>query len=93
MIEGIPVEEYIRRNADPIWLLQEGRWDDIENEQSGGSLARMVYGRQLTPRFVDNSEFEDPATDGGAPLLAVRIRAQCRQRHFYLITTSPLMLP
>jgi len=32
MIEGMPVEEFIRRNADPIWLLQEGRWEDIENE-------------------------------------------------------------
>ena len=26
-IEGLDVEEYIRRNADPIWLHQEGRWD------------------------------------------------------------------
>ena len=32
MIEGMPVEEFIRRNADPIWLLQEERWEDIENE-------------------------------------------------------------
>ena len=32
MIEGMPVEEFIRRNADSIWLLQEGRWEDIENE-------------------------------------------------------------
>jgi 16S rRNA U516 pseudouridylate synthase RsuA-like enzyme len=32
MIEGMPVEEFIRRNADPIWLHQEGRWEDIENE-------------------------------------------------------------
>jgi hypothetical protein len=29
MIEGLPVDEFIRRNADPIWLAQEGRWEDI----------------------------------------------------------------
>ena len=32
MIEGLPLEEFILRNADPIWLHQEGRWEDIEND-------------------------------------------------------------
>jgi len=30
MIEGISVEEFIRRNADPIWLHQEGLWEYME---------------------------------------------------------------
>ncbi|HUG12790.1 MAG TPA: hypothetical protein VMM36_17370 [Opitutaceae bacterium] len=37
-IEGLPVDEFLRRNADPIWLVQEGRWDLLD-EQSRGSDA------------------------------------------------------
>ncbi|HIB64955.1 MAG TPA: hypothetical protein EYO33_07560 [Phycisphaerales bacterium] len=32
MIEGLPVDEFIRRNADPIWLHQEGLWEMMEGE-------------------------------------------------------------
>ena len=27
MIEGLPVEEFIARNADPIWLHQNELWE------------------------------------------------------------------
>jgi 16S rRNA U516 pseudouridylate synthase RsuA-like enzyme len=26
-IEGLPVEEFIRRNADPVWLHQNEMWE------------------------------------------------------------------
>jgi hypothetical protein len=26
-IDGIPVEEFIRRNADPVWLQQNEMWE------------------------------------------------------------------
>ncbi len=26
MIDGLPIDEYIARNADPIWLHQNGMW-------------------------------------------------------------------
>ena len=29
-IEGLPVDEFIRRNADPIWLHQNEMWHLIE---------------------------------------------------------------
>jgi hypothetical protein len=29
-VDGIPVEEFIRRNADPIWLHQNEMWELIE---------------------------------------------------------------
>ena len=29
-IDGIDVEEFIRRNADPIWLHQNEMWEEIE---------------------------------------------------------------
>jgi hypothetical protein len=30
MVEGLPVDEFIRRNADPIWLHQNEMWELIE---------------------------------------------------------------
>jgi hypothetical protein len=32
MIEGLPVDEFIERNADPIWLHQHEMWEWIEPE-------------------------------------------------------------
>ena len=32
-IEGMDVEEYIRRNADPIWLHQNEMWEYMENPE------------------------------------------------------------
>jgi RimJ/RimL family protein N-acetyltransferase len=29
-VEGLPVDEFIRRNADPIWLLQNEEWELLE---------------------------------------------------------------
>jgi hypothetical protein len=31
-IDGIHVEEFLRQNADPIWLHQEGLWEYVEIE-------------------------------------------------------------
>lgn len=31
-IDGMEVDEFIRRNADPIWLHQEGLWEYLEPE-------------------------------------------------------------
>lgn len=39
MIEGLPVDEFIRRNADPIWLLENEmyeelhQWEQRQNQQ------------------------------------------------------------
>jgi len=33
MIEGLPVGEFIRQNADPIWLHQNEMWELIETEE------------------------------------------------------------
>ena len=30
-VEGMDVEEFIRRNADPTWLHQNGLWDYMSN--------------------------------------------------------------
>ncbi|MBM4092474.1 MAG: hypothetical protein FJ276_24080 [Planctomycetes bacterium] len=31
-IDGMDVDEFIRRNADPIWLHQNGLWEYMDNE-------------------------------------------------------------
>lgn len=31
-IDGISVDEFIRRNADPIWLHQNEMWEDMQEE-------------------------------------------------------------
>ena len=31
-IEGLPVEEFIRRNADPLWLHQNEMWEYLEED-------------------------------------------------------------
>jgi hypothetical protein len=33
MIDGMPVDEFIRRNADPIWLHQNEMWEYIKEEK------------------------------------------------------------
>jgi 16S rRNA U516 pseudouridylate synthase RsuA-like enzyme len=30
MIEGLTVDEFIRRNADPVWLHEAGMWEYLE---------------------------------------------------------------
>lgn len=35
MIEGLPVDEFIERNADPIWLHQNEMWELIEPVKGG----------------------------------------------------------
>jgi len=32
-VEGIPVDEFIRKNADPIWLHQNESWELMNQEE------------------------------------------------------------
>ena len=32
LIEGLPVEEFIARNADPIWLHQNELWESMTHD-------------------------------------------------------------
>jgi hypothetical protein len=34
LIEGVPQDEFIRRNADSIWLHQNERWESLPNEKN-----------------------------------------------------------
>jgi hypothetical protein len=35
LIEGLPVDEFIDRNADPIWLHQNEMWEFMTPEDDG----------------------------------------------------------
>ena len=37
-IEGIPVDEFISQNADPIWLHQNEMWEKIDNSIFDSSI-------------------------------------------------------
>ena len=32
-IDGMDPDEFIRRNADPIWLIQHEMWEDLDGEE------------------------------------------------------------
>jgi hypothetical protein len=32
-VEGMPVDEFLRRNADPMWLHQNEMWELMDQEQ------------------------------------------------------------
>ncbi len=37
-IDGVDVDEFIRRNADPIWLHQNEMWEYMDQPDEEGSL-------------------------------------------------------
>ena len=37
-IDGLPVDEFIARNADPIWLHQNGMWEYIRPDDANGEI-------------------------------------------------------
>jgi hypothetical protein len=38
-IDGLPVDEFIARNADPIWLHQNGLWEYMTPDEISGDGA------------------------------------------------------
>lgn len=33
-IDGIPVDEFVRRNADPVWLLENEMYEELNDGSS-----------------------------------------------------------
>ncbi len=36
-VEGLPVDEFIRRNADPVWLVQNEMWEYLDQPEPSAS--------------------------------------------------------
>ena len=34
-IDGIDLDDFVKSNADPIWLHQDGMWEDMGSENPG----------------------------------------------------------
>ncbi len=54
-VEGLPVDEFIRRNADPIWLLQNEMYEELHQWE----LAQ----EDSQPQPALDSEKADPLDD------------------------------
>ena len=66
-IDGMPVDEFIRNNADPIWLMQNGMYEELfqlEQERD----AAVSEGFQPKPaRVAINAENYDDDLDDDLP--------------------------
>jgi hypothetical protein len=58
-IEGMDVDEFIRRNADPIWLVQEEKWE-LLNELSINETRNALWPDEEFPFDL----YEDPCGSG-----------------------------
>ncbi len=55
-IEGMDVDEFIRQNADPIWLHQNEMWEYMEPEEEDADEDEMEPKIDLKP---DANEFDE----------------------------------
>ena len=46
-IDGMDADEFIRRNADPLWLHQNEMWEDME--EGGVAFAKSSQPLKTTP--------------------------------------------
>ena len=51
-IDGIPVDEFIRRNADPIFLHQEGLWELLHPEAASDLMTHDLGAMRRNDRDV-----------------------------------------
>ena len=47
-IDGMPVDEFIRRNADPVWLHQNGMWEYMD-QNDGEELDDIPIDEESNP--------------------------------------------
>lgn len=58
-VDGIPVDEFIRQNADPIWLLQNEMYEELYQWE----LEQKAEWNDVTPDSTDDSHNSDPSDD------------------------------
>jgi len=64
-IDGMPVDEFILNNADPIWLHQHGMWEYLDSKYCFGGPESHT---EIEPRQRPKGEQKScPPTDGEIP--------------------------
>ena len=58
-VDGIPVDEFIRQNADPIWLLQNEMYEELYQWE----LEQNAEWNNATPDSTNHSHNSDPSDD------------------------------
>ena len=56
LVEGLPADEFIRRNADPIWLHQNEMWEYMDT----GPDPAVEPGEDSAPSKQDDDDAEIP---------------------------------
>ena len=49
-IDGIPVDEFIRNNADPIWLQQNGMYEELHQLEVNEGDSQQIAGGDSASR-------------------------------------------
>lgn len=64
-VDGVPVEEFIRKNADPIWLLQNEMYEELyqweqkrDAEEQQGSQSEPERDPEKS-RLCDEEDFDE----------------------------------
>lgn len=47
--DGLPVDEFIRRNADDVYLMQEGHWDILHEREMQRAIQSPVHNAGTRP--------------------------------------------
>jgi hypothetical protein len=76
MIDGLPIDEFIRRNADPIWLVQNEMWEYLTPDDEQGDFAADTIEPSmpdatlpLVHLFTDGACIGNPGPGGWAFIL------------------------
>ena len=75
MINGLDVDEFIRRNADPIWLHQNEMWEDMDDFKATG-LRKLQGKNGMTwiSRFSGNVRQDLLTAVGGGDMTSDKLK-------------------
>ena len=63
-IDGMDIDEFIRQNADPIWLHQNEMWEDIDTDLPEVLLDGVDFADEEVPdRYYDLRDEDEPYWD------------------------------
>ena len=58
-IDGLPVDEFIRRNADPVWLMQHGMYEELHEYEQAQKSDTVAHGQPEKDVAQANDDSDD----------------------------------